>query len=124
MCDNPSCEGARMVPKEGDELGIEPIRERLQKDEELLKTVFELHGVPKVLLRNHVPVSEAKKYYDDYEITPEYVLSWDEKAKKVKVDEKSWIVKDDNGVDVHSLLAPPVVVTMLKQLVEILEFEV
>jgi adenylate kinase family enzyme len=124
MCDNPSCEGARMVPKEGDELGIEPIRGRLEKDEELLKTVFGLYGVPKVLLRNHVPVSDALKYYDTYEITPEYVLSWNKSEEKVSIKEKPWTVLDDNGIEVYSLLAPPVMVTMLKQLVDILQFEV
>jgi adenylate kinase family enzyme len=33
MCDKPECKGARMVPKEGDEQGIEPIRERLETDD-------------------------------------------------------------------------------------------
>src|SRR3989344_5449052 len=33
MCDNPACTGARMVTKEGDEQGIDPIRARLEKDE-------------------------------------------------------------------------------------------
>src|SRR4030043_885868 len=75
VCDNPSCEGARMVRKEGDEKGLGAIRERLNKDEELIKTAFQLHGVPKILLRNHVPVKEARKYFDDYEITPEYGFS-------------------------------------------------
>ena len=31
MCDNPECDKARMVTKEGDELGIEPIRERIER---------------------------------------------------------------------------------------------
>ena len=120
ICDNPTCKGARMVRKEGDEKGLEPIRERLMNDEELIKTAFKLHGVPKILLRNHVPISEAEKYFDDYELTPEYVLKWDAKAKKVKVIEKPWTVKDDNGVECYSLLAPPVVVAFIKQMVEVL----
>jgi len=120
VCDNQSCDGARMVRKEGDDKGLEPIRERLNKDEELIKTAFQLHGVPKILLRNHVPVSQVKKYYDDYELTPEYSFS-KEKDGGIKVHEKSWVIKDDNGVDCHSLLAPPVVVTLIKQLVEVLD---
>ncbi len=119
VCDNPSCEGARMVRKEGDEKGLGAIRERLNKDEELIKTAFQLHGVPKILLRNHVPVKEARKYFDDYEITPEYGFSR-EKSGDIKVHEKSWSVKDDNGVECNSLLAPPVVVSFLKQLVEVI----
>lgn len=120
FCDNPSCEGARMVRKEGDEKGLEPIRERLNKDEELIRTTFQIHGIPKILLRNHVPVKEAKKYFDDYELTPEYSFSRDKRGK-IKVHEKSWSIKDDNGVECYSLLAPPVVVSFLKQLVEVLE---
>ncbi len=120
VCDNPNCKGARMVAKEGDDKGLTPIRGRLDNDEELIKTAFKLYGVPKVLLRNHVPVSEAKSKFDDYELTPEYVLGL-HKNGKVKVDEKSWTVKDDNNVKSHSLLAPPVVVSFIKQLVEVLD---
>lgn len=124
LCDNPDCPEkgkARMKPKEGDDKGLEPIRERLDRDEELIKTAFKLHGIPKILLRNHVPVKDAKKYFDDYEITPEYVFKWDKKKKEVKVIEKPWTVKDDNGVECYSLLAAPVVVSFVKQLVEALE---
>jgi len=120
LCDNPACKGVRMAAKEGDSLGIETIRPRLAKDEEILKKAFSLYGVPKILLRNHVPVGEAKKYFDDYEITPEYVLNWDSMAKKVKIKEKPWSFKDDNGAESFSLLAAPVVVSLLKQLVEAL----
>jgi hypothetical protein len=109
-----------MVKKEGDELGIAPIKKRLEKDEEIIRNVFALHGIPKILLRNHVPVSQAEKYFDDYEITPEYSFHWDEKKKRVKIIEKPFIIKDDNGVESFSLLAPPVVVSMIKQLVECL----
>jgi len=120
VCDNPKCKGARMIQKEGDNLGIDPIRPRLEKDEEILRKAFLLHGVPKVFLRNHVPANEVEKYYDDYEITPEYVLTWDAKKKEVVIGEKPWVVKDDNGVDVHSLLSSPVVVSLIKQLAEVL----
>lgn len=120
ICDNPSCPGARMEPKEGDELGTAPIKDRLRKDDEILRAVLLIHGVPKILLRNHVPVREVKKYFDDYEITPEYSFEWDAKTKKVKVIEKPWAVRDDNGIQSHSLLAPPVVVSMIKQLTSVL----
>ncbi|MBN1169212.1 nucleoside monophosphate kinase [Candidatus Woesebacteria bacterium] len=121
ICDNPDCKGARMVAKEGDEKGLEPIRERLDKDEELLRMTFKLHGVPKILLRNHVSVKEAEKHFDDYEITPEYVLKFDKRSKKVKVTEKPFVIKDDNSVESYSLLAPPVVVAFIKQMVEALD---
>jgi hypothetical protein len=38
----------------------------------------------------------------------------------VKVKQTSWVIKDDSGVDSHSLMAPAVVVSMLKQMVEVL----
>jgi adenylate kinase family enzyme len=120
MCDNPGCKKARMVKKEGDEAGIGPIMGRLNADEEILRKAFGLHGVPKVFLRNHVPVGEARKYFDDYELTPEYVLSLDEYGK-VKVAEKPWVIADDNGAKCNSLLPAPVVASMIKQLVKALE---
>jgi len=120
MCDSPRCKGGfRMMPKEGDSLGIGPIRGRLDKDEEIVRKAFALHGVPKVLLRNHVAKAEASKYFDDYEITPEYVYKLN--GDKIDVIEKPWVVKDDNGVDSVSLMPAPVVVSMLKQMADILE---
>ena len=121
LCDNPDCSGDMMIAKEGDDLGIEPIRGRLIKDEEILQLALRLHGIPKILLRNHVPVDFAKKYFDDYELTPEYEFEWDDKKRKVKIKEKLWTISDDNGVESFSLLAPAVVVAFLKQLVEVLE---
>jgi len=123
LCDNPDCSGngkERMVGKQGDEMGLEPIRERLNNDEKLLRQTFNLYGVPKILLRNHVPVTEANKYFDKYEITPEYGFKWNTKKKEVQVTEKPWSVKDDNGKRCYSLLAAPVVIALVKQLAEVL----
>jgi len=120
ICDNPNCKGARMISKEGDELGIEPIRKRLEMDEKLIEKAFSLHGIPKVLLRNSLPIKEAPKYVDDYEITPEYSYQWDDKTKSVKIIEKPWQILDDRGIPSYSLLPPPVVVSMIKQIAEVL----
>jgi adenylate kinase family enzyme len=120
-CDNPDCTGSKMVRKEGDELGIGPIRARLDSDEEILRKAFSLYGVPKVLLRNHVPVAEAEKYFDDYEFTPQYNYFWNKNSKMIKTEKTKWTVLDDCGVESFSLVPSPVVVTMLKQLVEALE---
>ncbi len=119
-CDNPGCKEKRMVKKEGDDLGIEPIRERLDKDDQLIDKVFALHGIPKVLLRNSVPVNLAKTHVDDYELTPKYIHKWDKKNKKVITTKESWVAKDDNNKKVYSLLAPPVVVSLIKQLTKVL----
>ena len=120
ICDNSNCQGSRMTTKEGDELGIEPIRERLNKDEVLIKQTMSLQGIPKVLLRNSIPVAQIKDFVDDYEITPEYSYIFDEKENKVKTIEKPWEVLDDEGVACNSLMPPPVVVSLIKQLVRAL----
>ena len=117
-CDTPECTGGKLISKEGDNEGIEQIRPRLMKDEDVMREVYELHGIPKVLLRNHVPASEALDYFDDYELTPEFVLKYHD--KKVVVEEKPWTVRDDNGVESNSLMAPAVVVGLVKQLAGIL----
>ena len=120
ICDNSACEGAVMTIKEGDELGIEPIKDRLNKDEYLVKQAFSLQGIPKVLLRNSIPVDKVKELTDDYEITPEYVYNFNEETKKVEVSEKPWEVLDDEGISSNSLMPPPVVVSLIKQLVNTL----
>jgi len=118
VCDNPQCPGKRMVEKEGDRAGIKPIRSRLKKDEQLIQQAFSLHGISKVYLRNSVPKDLASEYVDDYEITPEYVYQW--KDNKVQVKENPWVVKDDQGKPSYSLLAAPVVVSLIKQVVKVL----
>ncbi len=122
ICDSPSCrdKNIRMEKKEGDEAGIEPIRERLEMDEKLIKQAFSLYGIPKILLRNSVPVDVASDYVSEYELTPGYHYKWEEKKQKVTVEETPWIIEDDNGVKSYSLMAPPVVVSFIKQLADIL----
>lgn len=119
ICDNPECGGMRMGSKEGDNLGIETIRERLELDDKLIKKVFSLHGVPKILLRNSIPVEKANELVDSYEITPEYVFEVDNK-NNVNIKEKPWIIKDDERQDSYSLLTYPVVISLIKQLADIL----
>lgn len=123
ICDNPGCSGhnkQKLVPKEGDELGIAPLKDRLELDQKLMEKAATLHGISKVYLRNAVPVDVAKEYVDNYELTPEFEFVWDEKDKKVKISQKPWIIKDDEGVSSYSLLAPPVVVSLIKQLSKVL----
>ncbi len=120
ICDNSGCPGARMVAKEGDENGIAPIKERLDKDEMLIKEAYKLQGIPKVLLRNTIPVAKTNETADDYEITPEF--SYELKDGVVLTHEKPWEVKDDEGNLSNSLMPPPVVVSLIKQLVGALGF--
>ncbi|MFA6190231.1 MAG: nucleoside monophosphate kinase [Candidatus Staskawiczbacteria bacterium] len=118
ICDNSGCPGARMVAKEGDEHGIEPIRERLEKDEMLIKEAYNLQGIPKIMLRNSIPLEKTKETADDYEITPEF--SYEFKDGQVLTHEKPWEIKDDEGNLSNSLMPPPVVVSLIKQLVKTL----
>jgi len=120
ICDNPKCRGAKMVVKEGDELGTKPIKERLKLDDKLIKQAFSLYGIPKILLRNSLPIKVAQKFVDDYEITPEYSYQWDSKEKRVKIIEKPWVILDNGGIQSYSLLAAPVTVSLIKQIVEVL----
>lgn len=120
-CDNPDCHKVRMMPKEGDELGIQAIRDRLDLDQQLIDQAFSLYGIGKVLLRNSLPASLKDQYVDDYEVTPEYSYKWDPVTKEVLTETKPWVVNDDNGVPSYSLLAPPVTVAMMKQMVDVLD---
>ena len=118
-CDNTECDdtGICMVSKEGDNLGIEAIRDRLELEGSLIEKIMQLHGIPRILLRNAVPLDKVKEYTDHYEITPEYYYEYDESTDSVKTLEKPWIIKDDEGIEVNSLQAAAVIPNLLKQLV-------
>jgi len=119
-CENPECKNERMIAKEGDELGIEAIRERIEIDDKVIRTLLQLQGVPGVFLRNSVPVNIAKKFVDDYEITPAYKYEYDKNADKVKIIEEPWIIKDDDSKQSYSLLPAAVAVSMIRQISSIL----
>ncbi len=121
-CDDPTCAsaGARMIGKVGDSLGIAPIRKRLELDGSVIDKVFSLHGIPRILLRNSVPIKSSGEYVDAYEITPAYSYELNETTGTVSTIETPWSVRDAEGVEVYSLLAPPVVVSLIKQLTQTL----
>jgi adenylate kinase family enzyme len=121
ICDNPDHERSRMFGKEGDEMGIESIRDRLELDDQLIAKIFSLHGIKKGLIRNAVPVEKSKDFVDEYEITPEYYYELEDASGKVKTLERPFVVTDDEGIEVYSLLAPPVAVALVKQLANLLE---
>ncbi|MGB9598237.1 MAG: nucleoside monophosphate kinase [Minisyncoccales bacterium] len=110
----------RMVKKEFDDLGLEVMRERLKNDEMMIERISELHGVPKIFLRNSIPKEVAFDFVDDYEITPEYFYQYDPKKKEVIVKERPWVIKDDQGREAFSLLPQPVMVSFFHQLVKTL----
>jgi adenylate kinase family enzyme len=120
MCDNPICDNARMGPKEGDELGIEAVRNRIEIDKKVMGTLLELQGVPKIYLRNNIPVSEASSYVDEYEITPAYRYEFDEKLNKVNTFTEPWVINDEDDVPSYSLLPAAIVLSLIKQFSKIL----
>ena len=105
-----------MVAKEGDELGIEPIRARLEMDDQIFKQLLELKGVPHIFLCNSVPVDTASQYIDDYERTPAYSYENNSTTGEVKIIEKPWAIKDDNGVESYSLMPAAVVCSLIDQI--------
>ncbi|MFH1769439.1 MAG: nucleoside monophosphate kinase [Parcubacteria group bacterium] len=120
MCDDPKCKKAKMVTKEGDSLGIGAIKGRLEKDGKIIKMLMDLQGVPKVYLRSYLPVKQAGKLVDDYEITPAYDYKFNKKTDKVEIKEVPWTVKDDEGTLSYNLLPAPVVVSLIKQVAKTL----
>ena len=121
MCDNPACEKTKMVPKEGDELGLEPIRERLETDDQVFRQLLELEGVKKIYLRNSLPAKNAAEYVEDYELTPAYKYKYHPDSKEVAILEEPWIVNDEDGRPSHSLLSAPVALSLIKQIAQVLE---
>lgn len=120
-CDNSNCTaiGTRMVAKEGDSQGIDPIRERIEMDNKIFAQILNVQGVPKIYLRNSVPVEEAKNFVDAYELTPEYVYERTDNGE-IKTIEKPWTVKDDAGVESYSLMPSAVVIGLIKQVAGVL----
>lgn len=118
ICDN---DNEKMQRKEGDELGVKAIADRIKKDEQVAETLMQMQGVPKIYLRNALPTKVAKRCVDDYEITMAYDYKLDLHSKKVEIIKKPWIIKDDKGINSYSLMAPPVVVALIKNIVKILD---
>lgn len=119
-CDNSPCKGTRMVTKEGKDLNPDSLRERAVNDEKVMETLLQLKGVPKVFLRSSLPIEAAAAAVDPFEITPAYRYKWDKDHQKVQVLTEPWVIRDDQGVPSYSLLAPPVVVALIKQMAQVL----
>jgi len=108
-----------MGPKEGDSLGIEAIRDRLEMDQQVIDKAFTLQGVPKVYLNNAVPADKAKGLVDDYEITPEF-SHFKKEDGAIGVKENSWVVKDNDGTDSFSVMPATIVLSLISQIYNLL----
>lgn len=116
-CDNELCKRARMVPKEGDQLGIDPIRSRLKSDGEVIESVAQKKDLRVILLSASVPV-EMAHLVDSYEIHQQYSHLWDAKAGKVVTTSENWVFKDDLKRDSFTLFPPAVTVYLIKEIVK------
>ena len=119
LCDNKNCEGyskTRLVAKEGDDKGIEPLRDRLDLDGKLMDMAMTLQGIPRIMVRNAIPVDKITEYTEPYEVTPAFSYEYDEKTDQVITNQEPWVVKDDSGKDCNSLLAPPALLSLMSQL--------
>ncbi len=119
ICNKPGCDGGKMIGKEGDSLGIKAIKNRLDLDGQLMDLAQNIHGLPKIFLRNSIPTNKTKKLFDEYEITPKFYYQ-KQKNGQIKTLQKPWIFKDDQGIDSISLMAPAVTISFLRQLAKIL----
>ncbi len=115
ICDNPSCKEIRMVCKEGDELGIENIRERIVDDLNLMEQARNMYGIEKIEIYNSLEKDKALDYVDDYELTKEYSFVKKKNGDIEKVEKPFSIV--DDGKEYISLLPAPALIQLIKQLV-------
>ncbi|MCL5010599.1 MAG: nucleoside monophosphate kinase [Patescibacteria group bacterium] len=118
ICDNPNCSGPKMAAKEGDENGLGAQRERYEGDMALIASAMELDGVNRIVLQNSIPIGQAGKYADDYEITPGFYYELGEN-NEVVMTKKPWQFKNNQGFDVYSFMPAPVVLTLIRELYKI-----
>lgn len=112
-CDNSNCTKQILAPKEGDHLGIINIANRIKSDLEIMNMAKNLYGIPKIEVYNSVPVSEASKYLNPFEITKEYFFT--KKEDKIIRNEKDLIFRE-NGEEYISLLPTANVVQIIRQI--------
>lgn len=121
ICDNPGCAKygkQRLIRKAGDEEGLDLIRGRLNSDAKLLEKADKLVGIPKVYLRNTVPVSAADENIDDYEITPAF--SYRGGKGEVKMVRGPLVVTEDSGEESYSRMPAATTVSLFSQIYDIL----
>lgn len=112
-CDKPGCEKARLMPKEGDHLGIKNIEKRIETDLEIIEMAKNLYGIPKINVFNSIPLSETSKYFNSFEVTKEYYFV--KEGKEITRKEKD-LVFTENNIDYVSLLPSANVVQIIRQI--------
>ena len=77
-----------------------------------------LYGVPKIRMYNAVNVDDASQVVQNYEITQRYIFEY--KNGEVVRRAEPWLVRE-GGKEYYSLLAAPVILQFLRQLVEVFD---
>lgn len=123
-CDGPDCRGKNilMLPKEGDEKGIELIKDRLIDDYNLMNKVRTLYGIDIIELFNSIPEEDKDLFSTDFELTKSYNYTVSNNTD-IKYIEEDFSVTD-NGVKYYSYLAYPVVVQYIKELYKFIKNKV
>lgn len=117
VCDNPGCSKVRLISKEGDNLGIKGIEDRICKDLELMDRARKMYGIPKVEIYNSILEEDYLDWVDEYEITKRYSYEKD-KAGNIKRNEKRFVF-EENGKKYVSVLAATGVTQFVKQLADL-----
>lgn len=116
-CDNPACidKHIRMERKEGDEKGIELIKDRINTDLDVMDIARQMYGIPKIELSSSLETSNMDEYTFDYERTK----SWKHKVINGKVvSTKQEYVFSEHGKTYCTVTPPWVVVNFIRYLAE------
>lgn len=117
VCDKPYCSNhQRAISKEGDELGIKNIEERIVNDLKLMEIMRKVYGVPKIELYNSLEIEKAFEYCDEYEYTKSY--RYEINDDKINIIESNFEIVD-HGKRYLSLKAESVIPQFIKQLVDV-----
>lgn len=120
ICERPACDRARFVKKQGDQDGIEKIKERQKKVQDMIDEIKNQSPHLHLSVHNAILLDEAYKH-DPADFTEEAELFWDKDKKEVIRSFKPMVSTDEHGRKVYSRWPEPVVVDMVDKLVDWLD---
>lgn len=121
-CDNPGCvkDNIKMERKEGDEKGIDLIKDRVITDLQVMEMARKMYGIYKFELYNAVPFDSADKLTYSFERT--YSFKHEIHGSEV-ISTKTEYIVEDHGKKYYSMLPPYVVVRFIKELAKMFGFQ-
>lgn len=120
ICERPECNKARFVAKQGDQDGLEQVKERQREVQAMVDKVKNEAPHLHIVVHNSIPLKEAHKH-DSTDFTEEAELIWDTQKREVIRKFKPMVAINDEGEKVYSRWPEPVVVDMVDQLADWLE---